>query len=391
MDFTPHIPSDIHGNFSNELIKKSEDVIIQSAKLTGNIAPEILLEVKNILRTVNSYYSNRIESEGTGILGIDKALNKEYSTDTKEKKLQILAVRHIQTQEFIESYINTHDICVYATNFIKLIHKEFYSKEGMQVFLDIKDKDLQVKMIPGQIREENVFIGMHHAPASSKISGMLNDYSNLYEQSRHKPLAHKLIYILSSHHRFVWIHPFLDGNGRVSRLLLDAAFLAQNIEGYGIWNLSRGLARTVETYKSSLKYADTLQLNQKDGKGYLSAQALEKFVHYMLDTALDQITYMSEVLRLDTLTQRIENFVTLLDANMYHEKPLPKYSLLIFKHLLLYGSMERGKAGQIIGKGLRTGSGLLSSLEKRGYLTSDSPKGKVRIKFNVFFCSTHLS
>ena len=37
----------------------------------------------------------------------------------------------------------------------------------------------------------------------------------------------KLIAVMAAHHRFAWIHPFIDGNGRVGRLLTDAILKAR--------------------------------------------------------------------------------------------------------------------------------------------------------------------
>jgi Fic family protein len=61
------------------------------------------------------------------------------------------------------------------------------------------------------------------------------------------------------------IHPFPDGNGRVSRLLCHAMALKAGIGAHGLWSVQRGLARGLESrgnYKSMMDYADTPR--QKD-------------------------------------------------------------------------------------------------------------------------------
>ncbi|MCE8469386.1 Fic family protein, partial [Rhodovulum sulfidophilum] len=53
----------------------------------------------------------------------------------------------------------------------------------------------------------------------------------------------RIIVIASAHHRLNYIHPFPDGNGRVSRLMSHAMALTAGIGGQGLWSVSRGLAR----------------------------------------------------------------------------------------------------------------------------------------------------
>ncbi|MCP4628982.1 MAG: hypothetical protein GY850_36560, partial [bacterium] len=45
-----------------------------------------------------------------------------------------------------------------------------------------------------------------------------------------------------------WIHPFLDGNGRVVRLFTDYYLTNTGMDGYGLWSISRGFARFRENY-----------------------------------------------------------------------------------------------------------------------------------------------
>jgi len=53
------------------------------------------------------------------------------------------------------------------------------------------------------------------------------------------------------HHRLLWVHPFLDGNGRVARLVSHAV-LATAIGTKCLWSLSRGLSRREKEYKALL-------------------------------------------------------------------------------------------------------------------------------------------
>ncbi len=388
MSFTPIAPFNTNGSINPELIDLAERVCYESTSLSSNHNPTILNELKEMLRIVNSYYSNRIESEGTHPVNIEKAMRKEFSSDTKEKRLQLLSLAHIETQREMEHHLGTgFSVSPFDPRFIKDIHTNLYSQPGMESFLHIQHGNLDVNMIPGEFRELNVEVGKHLAPDPSQVISLMGEFFHLYEKSYNTTLSHKLIYALSSHHRLTWIHPFLDGNGRVSRLALDGALYSSTLQGYGLWNISRGLARNVDQYKEMLAYADMARQGALDGRGNLSSHALEEYVKFMLSTALDQILYMKKYLRLDELSVRLERYVTLSNNKLLDIDPLPKHSEKVFKHLLLCGESSRGEISIVAGISKRGSSDLIRELLNRGYLASESEKGSIRLRFSAHLCS----
>ena len=126
MNFTPLLPNDNQGNIDEELLSMAEDLCIKSASLSGAYAPQVLYEIKELLRKVNSYYSNQIESEGTHPIDIDKASRQEFSNDSKEKQLQQLSLVHIEVQKYVESYF-TEGQTPYSRDFILDVHRKLYS------------------------------------------------------------------------------------------------------------------------------------------------------------------------------------------------------------------------------------------------------------------------
>jgi Fic family protein len=386
MPFTPIAPNELNGSFDSNLLEKAEYVYISSVKLLGGHNQTVLDEIKKLLRITNSYYSNRIESEGTHPINIEQAMKKNFSSNSNEKKLQYLSLAHIKSQELLEEMVFTQNINPFDISFIKMIHKIFYEMDGMDEFLTIIHKDKQIKMLPGSFREDDVAVGEHIAISYMHLTNTMDKFCELYTQSiTHGSKAQKLIYILSSHHRFVWIHPFLDGNGRVSRLLLDTLVHKIGIEGYGIWNFSRGLARNNTTYKKLLSLADEKKYNEYDGRGTLSKKELYSFVEFLLDSAIDQVDYMNKMLNLSSLINRVENYVKNSNQNMYNIEPLPKHSDKLLKELLIKGIVKRGDVQHIIGTKDRIASSLISELLKREYIRSDTPRGDIRIKFNAHF------
>lgn len=388
MDFTPLIPNDTQGNIDAELLSMAEELCIKSATLTGSHAPQVLFGIKELLRKVNSYYSNQIESEGTHPIDIDKATRQEFSSDSKEKQLQQLSLVHIEVQKYVEGYFREGQT-PYNREFILDVHRELYSHPDMAHFLQIEDKENNtiIEMIPGKLRESNVRVGQHIAPDYSELSSFFNKYELLYRIPKHATQAKKLIFGLASHHRLMWIHPFLDGNGRTARLVLDGIFTSMELEGYGLWNISRGLSRRSEDYKRYLALADMPRQGDLDGRGALSTKAFISYIKFMLEVALDQVNFMNQNLKMNSLHERIARYVRLSKEGFFDIKPLPKYSELLFKELLMVGEIPRGKVMDIIHTKERTATTLIKELTQQDFLESDTPKSAIRLKFNAHFAS----
>ena len=388
MDFTPLLPHNNQGNIDAELLSMAEELCIKSASLAGSHAPHVLYGIKELLRKVNSYYSNQIESEGTHPIDIDKATRQEFSSDSKEKQLQQLSLVHIEVQKYVEDYFKEGQT-PYSREFILDVHRELYSHPDMAHFLQIEDKENHktMEMIPGKLRESNVRVGRHIAPDYNEIPSFFNKYELLYKVPKHATQAKQVIFALASHHRLMWIHPFLDGNGRTARLGLDGIFNSMSLEGYGLWNISRGLSRRSDDYKRYLALADMVRQGNLDGRGALSTKAFISYIKFMLEIALDQVDFMNKNLKMHSLHERIESYVRLSKEGLFDTKPLPKYSELLFKELLMVGEVPRGKVMDIIHTKDRTATTLIKELIQMDFLESDTPKSAIRLKFNAHFAS----
>ena len=388
MDFTPLLPCDKNGNIDAGLLLMAEELCIKSAALAGSHALQVLYEIKELLRKVNSYYSNQIESEGTHPVDIDKATRKEFSSDSKEKRLQQLSLAYIDVQKYVENYF-TEGQTPYSRDFIFDVHRELYSHPGMAHFLQIEDKENHriIEMVPGKPRENNVSVGRHVAPDFTEIPGLFNKYELLYRLPKHATQAQQIVFAFASHHRLMWIHPFLDGNGRTARLVLDGILSGMRLRGYGLWNISRGLSRRSEDYKSYLALADMVRQGDFDGTGALSTKAFISYIEFMLETAIDQVEFMDRNLKMSSLYERVENYVRLSRAGLFGSNTLPKYSEPLFKELLIVGELPRGKVMNIIHTKERTASMLIKKLVQMDFLESNTPKSAIRLKFNAHFAS----
>ena len=98
-------------------------------------------------------------------------------------------------------------------------------------------------MKPGEWRskpEHDVAVGRHVPPSSNRVEEFMEYFEERYRFDRMGKAA-RIVAIAASHHRFNYIHPFPDGNGRVSRLMSHAMAHAAGIGAHGLWSISRGL------------------------------------------------------------------------------------------------------------------------------------------------------
>ena len=207
MDFTPIIPTNLSGELHADITKKAKDAYSQTLALKASFSPLVIKSLKDMLRIVNCYYSNKIESEGTHPVNIEKAIKDSYAKDEKNRHLQKLALSYIKTQKLLEQKADISN--VYTLKFLTDIHKHFYESDDMKPFLDLKNENGTIyQMKPGKIRDLDVAVGNHIPHSHSQVPSMLNSMLHLYSLEKHRSYERQLVAAISSHHRLSLIHPF---------------------------------------------------------------------------------------------------------------------------------------------------------------------------------------
>lgn len=353
-----------------ELDALAEDLSARALELKGLVHPATGARIAELLRGVNSYYSNRIEGQHTHPRQIERALRKDFDEAPEKARLQRLAIAHIDTQKEMESWLAADPaLSVYSADFIARLHASFYGKlpAGERV------TEQGDAIIPGKWRTKDVQVGGHVAPAWRAVPDFLARLEQVY--SAEKSAARQLIALACAHHRLAWVHPFRDGNGRVMRLQSQAALIRQGA-GSGLWAVSRGLARNVQSYYDCLAGADQPRQGDLDGRGNLSEKGLAAFAKYFLETCLDQVTFMSELLQLKDLRPRMRTYVKLLAET---ESDIRAEAEPALYHVFLAGSVKRGEFKQMTGLGARVADKVIAAMLKKELLVSDTPKGPVSI------------
>ena len=361
----PLMPDDISG----KLEKLAAEIIHKTGMLSGAMHPITRKAIAEFLRPMNSYYSNLIEGHDTHPIDIDKALKNEFSEDKKKRNLQLEARAHILLFEEIQKEMySENEAIALSSDYIKSIHRRFYEFLPSE-FKEVIDKEGNVRyVIPGEFRTGEVEVGRHIAPYSDSLNSFMSRFENFYnpESNNNKSKVKRIVQIAAAHHRLVWIHPFLDGNGRVVRLLSDACFMHEGIDSDGLWSVSRGLARWNEEYKARLANADMRRLSDYDGRGNLSNKMLIEFCEFFLKIVIDQIDFMYSILDLDHMLERIERFTNLMvSKNLLREEA--KY---ILSDVFLKGKITKSDAMRITNLSDKTLKNLTDQLIKMELLES---------------------
>ena len=345
----------------------------KSAGFRRSLPESALAALAELVRAMNCYYSNLIEGHDTHPIEIERALADDYRGDTRKRNLQIEAKAHILVQAWIDGgalsgrrATSMEGICEIHRRFCELLPEDL-------LWVEDAAKTTKVRVIPGQLRTSYAEVGRHVPISPGALPRFLERFHEVYGG------AGKTEYIIATaaaHHRILWIHPFLDGNGRVARLM-SHAMLSESLDTGAIWSVARGLARRVDEYKAHLSNCDGTRRNDLDRRGNLSEEALVNFTKFFLSVCIDQVTFMETLMQPDRLRARI-----LLWAEEENRMgQLPPKAGAILEALLYRGELPRGDVDVVAGTGDRQARRIVSALVDRGALTSDGPRAPLRLAF----------
>lgn len=368
--FEEHIPA--------SLADLSVEIQREATGLGQGLHPDSAAELADLVRVMNCYYSNLIEGHNTRPRDIERALaGAELEAETRPLAMEARA--HVIVQRLIDK-MHREGTLPRPTSvaFLTWVHKAFYD-EMPDEFRRIEHPDGTSEPInPGRIRQEGdseVAVGRHLPPSSVRVAAFMDHFDKRFQIAA-RSASRRIIAIASAHHRLNFIHPFPDGNGRVSRLMSHAMALEAGIGGQGLWSVSRGLARGLADrgeYKRMMDMADSPRRGDRDGRGNLSEAALKTYCEWFLKVTLDQITFSAKLFDLGGLEKRYRRLV----EDTIDDKRAPD----LISAVLRYGTLERGEAQIVLKTSERTARNTLSKLTSVGYLSSASPKTPVRLAF----------
>ncbi len=350
-------------------------LIAESNQLAGRVHPVLQRSVGELVRSMNCYYSNLIEGHDTHPRDIDRALANDFSTEPKRRDLQEEAVAHIYVQRLIDEERDP-DAWPASAAYAAWLHEEFCSRLPPEMLLMIDTRTgRKLPVVPGELRKEDVEVGRHVPPRHGDLPRFLRRFGEAYRA----PVLTRFRQIQAVgavHHRFLWIHPFLDGNGRVARLMSHALYKRLGI-GTSLWSVARGLARNEADYKALLAGADALRAGDHDGRGNLTQRGLVEFCKFFIRQSLDQVRFMEGLLEPATLLSRIEIHI----EEEVRAKRLLRGSFPVLREAVVSGEVERSGIPSLTGHEERRARDVTAALVGRGMLTASSHRAPLRLAF----------
>lgn len=268
-----------------ELIFQVDDL----KKCLDSFRPLSPLQAKNLEEVFSieyTYDSNRIEGNTMTLSETALVLQKGVTIDGRTLHEHLEIVNHRDALDYVK------DIVAGQEELTKRVLLEIHSL----VLQGINRKDA------GKFRQENVTIGgSSHTPSDFlQVPNEIEKYFEFYEKN--KDSLHPVLLSADMHERLVTIHPFVDGNGRTSRLVMNMLLMKH---GYPITIISGDRKQRHEYYdalenvrvngqgnqfhvlilqevkKSLFRYLDVVSMNgrkEEEGKGFYFFQKIKPFI-----------------------------------------------------------------------------------------------------------------
>jgi len=187
---------------------KEIDVLQKEINSFRPLPPETVKQLKDYYRVGLTYSSNALEGNSLTETETKVILEDGITIGGKPIKDYYEAVGHSEAYDFMNSQATLKD---FTEDSIKMLHKLFYNR--------INEAEA------GKYRKNKVFISgsKYTCPGPEKVPELMKEFITGIKKVAKK--SHPVEYSAIAHKEFVFIHPFIDGNGRVARLLMNLALL----------------------------------------------------------------------------------------------------------------------------------------------------------------------
>ena len=348
------------------------ELAARAAGLRRSLPHGVSAALADLVRAMNCYYSNLIEGHDTHPVDIERALRHDYSADPRTRNLQMEAAAHIAVQHWIDDG-GLADRAVSAEGLCEL-HRRFCARLPEEMLrLEHPETATSAAVVPGGLRARLVQVGLHVPVSPGALPRFLQRFEAVYGRLGR---TDAILGAAAAHHRFLWIHPFLDGNGRVARLM-SHAMLLESLETGGVWSVARGLARNEGAYKRHLADCDLPRRHDVDGRGNLSEEALAAFTRFFLEVCLDQVDFLERLVQPDRLRHRILTWA----GGATRAGALPHGAEAVLEAVLFRGELPRSDVPAILDASERQARRVTAALVERGALVSASHRAPLRLAF----------
>lgn len=256
---------------------------LRKKPLGGSTHPKVFFQLKHIFHTLESIGSARIEGNNTTVAEyIETKLAKTKNVPPSIKEIQNIE----KAMAFIEENVKDYPI---NRAFLSEMHKMIV--DGL-----LPPPNGEGDETPGEYRKTNLKINKssHKPPEWLKIEDYMAELLDFV--NREDSPKYDLLKTAIAHHRFVWIHPYGNGNGRTVRLFTYAMLVKTgfNVNVGRIINPTAVFCSNRNDYYTNLSEAD---------KG--TDEGLIKWIEYVLTGLKEEIEKIDKLLDYDFLKKEI--------------------------------------------------------------------------------------
>jgi len=253
---------------------------LKKLKLQGTTAPWIFFQLKNIFHILESVGSARIEGNRTTI---SEYIERKIENDERSSE-RFSEIANVEAaMDFIEESIS--EGTEFTHHFIRQLHQ-----------LVVGELSDEGDRTPGAYRTWNVEISKsaHTPPDHIQVQSYMDEFLEFINQDGAD--KYDLLKTAIAHHRFTWIHPFGNGNGRVVRLLTYALMIKYgfNVKDGKIINPTAVFCNDRDKYYEHLSEADLG-----------TDESLLNWCDYVLSGILEEVTKVNKLLDFDFLYKNI--------------------------------------------------------------------------------------
>ncbi len=182
---------------------------LRRLQLVGTTPITLFLQIKHVFHTLESLGSARIEGNHTTLADyVEMSLEGSHTQTDQLKEIANIE----DAMAYVESTIEPGSAL--TEHFIRELHA-----------LTVRNLQREGDRTPGAYRSTQVAIAQsaHLPPEPLLVAGYMQDLVRFVNQA--DAPKYDLIKVALAHHRFGWVHPFGNGNGRVVRLLTYALLI----------------------------------------------------------------------------------------------------------------------------------------------------------------------
>jgi Fic family protein len=129
------------------------ELTASAATLGKALHPRTAGNLADLVRIMNTYYSNLIEGHNTRPRDIERALAGELDKDEQRRDLQLEAAAHVRVQREVDRMAGEGELPAPASReFLRWLHREFY-RDAPESALLIQTPERMLRMTPGEWRK----------------------------------------------------------------------------------------------------------------------------------------------------------------------------------------------------------------------------------------------